>query len=231
MGDAMSHAILPGLAIAYATFGMSVWAMSLFGFIAGLLIALIAGLIKRSDGSHLTALYLMALALGVALMSRSSGGMDLTHILFGQIFSIDEHTWWVLGFSLAISFFVLRVYHHKLMINSIDPLWGKYKGHHLKQDEMILISLLVLNLIAGVQAMGTLMTIGLMMLPAITARLFAKSVPQMIGCALGISYLSITFGILISFYWDFLPGPSMIMVSGLLFWYVYMIKVLKHSLS
>ena len=94
MGDAMSHAILPGAAVGFLLGGLSLSAMSLGGFIAGLAVALAAGLVARStilrEDASLAAFYLVSLALGVLIVSVKGSNIDLLHVLFGTVLALDD---------------------------------------------------------------------------------------------------------------------------------------------
>jgi zinc/manganese transport system permease protein len=94
MGDAMSHAILPGAAIGFLIAGLSLFAMSLGGFIAGITIAVLAGVVSRStvlrEDASLAAFYLMSLALGVLIVSIRGSSVDLLHVLFGTVLALDD---------------------------------------------------------------------------------------------------------------------------------------------
>jgi len=94
MGDAMSHAILPGAAIGFLVAGLSVPAMSLGGFIAGIAVVVLAGIVTRStmlrEDASLAAFYLVSLALGVLIVSVKGSSIDLLHVLFGTVLALDD---------------------------------------------------------------------------------------------------------------------------------------------
>ena len=215
LGDAMSHAILPGVAVAYLWFGMSIWAMSLLGLLAGLCVALLVGVLPQRGDAHLTLLYLVALALGVVLMSQSGNSMDLSHVLFGQILAVDPDVWWIVLVALILTLSTLCMFHRTLLLVTIDPLWARGHGFFPSWYNALLISLFVINLVAGIQVMGTLMMLGLTMLPAIAAMFFARSVASMMIYGVLFAYVGIAGGLLVSFYWDTLPGPSIVLMLGL----------------
>jgi len=94
MGDAMSHAVLPGAAVGYLLAGLSLPAMSLGGFVAGVLVALLAGLATRytdvKEDASFAGFYLLSLALGVLLVSKTGSNVDLMHLLFGSVLAVDD---------------------------------------------------------------------------------------------------------------------------------------------
>ncbi|MDO9125416.1 MAG: metal ABC transporter permease, partial [Parvibaculum sp.] len=94
MGDAMSHAILPGAAIGFLVAGLSIWGMSVGGLVAGLAVVLLAALISRAtalrEDASLAGFYLISLALGVLIVSVRGSNIDLLHVLFGTILSVTD---------------------------------------------------------------------------------------------------------------------------------------------
>src|SRR6201997_1416130 len=118
MGDAMSHAILPGAAIGFLVAGLSVPAMSLGGFIAGIAVVLLAGVVTRStilrEDASLAAFYLVSLALGVLIVSVKGSSIDLLHVLFGTVLALDDH-------ALLLSLVVLAVIYRPLVLECFDP--------------------------------------------------------------------------------------------------------------
>src|SRR6478672_5777215 len=124
MGDAMSHAILPGAAIGYLLAGLSLFAMSLGGFAAGLAVALAAGLIARStvlrEDASLAAFYLVSLALGVLIVSVRGSNIDLLHVLFGTVLALDDQALLLVASISTLSLLVLAVIYRPLVLEC-DP--------------------------------------------------------------------------------------------------------------
>jgi len=125
MGDAMSHAILPGAAIGYLLAGLSLFAMSLGGFAAGLAVALSAGLIARStvlrEDASLAAFYLVSLALGVLIVSVRGSNIDLLHVLFGTVLALDDQALLLVASISTLSLLVLAVIYRPLVLECFDP--------------------------------------------------------------------------------------------------------------
>jgi len=112
MGDAMSHAILPGVAVAFLLSGVNRIAMSIGGLIAGVLVALLSGLVTRvtpaKEDASLAAFYLMSLALGVAIVSSHGTNLDLLEILFGNVRALDAQVLTIVAVNTTVSLFALR---------------------------------------------------------------------------------------------------------------------------
>lgn len=219
VGDALGHAVLPGAAAGYMLTGsLSLPAMSLGGFAAGLAMALLAGLVSRftnlKEDANFAAFYLTSLALGVVLVSAHGSNVDLLHLLFGSVLAVDDAAMMlVLGVS-AVSVLTLAVIYRPLMLESIDPLFLRSVKGMGGLWHVIFLMLVVLNLVAGFQAMGTLMSVGLMMLPAISARLWARSMGSLMGLAVAVAISCSFAGLLFSYYVDIPSGPAIILCLG-----------------
>lgn len=221
VGDALGHAILPGAAAGYMLAGLSLPAMSLGGFIAGLLMALLAGLASRfanvREDASFAAFFLTCLALGVVLVSRGGNSVDLLNLLFGSILSVDKPALTLVAIVSSISMLVLAVIYRPLMLESIDPLFLRAVNGKGTLWHIIFLILVVMNLVAGFQALGTLMSVGLMMLPAISARLWQKSMGGILMIAAIIAVLCGYIGLLLSFFIDLPSGPAIILCCGLVY--------------
>ncbi len=219
IGDALGHAVLPGAAAGYMLTGsLSLPAMSIGGFAAGLTMALLAGLVSRftnlKEDANFAAFYLASLALGVVLVSVHGSNVDLLHLLFGSVLSVDYPALLlVLGVS-AVSVLTLAVIYRPLMLESVDPLFLRAVNGKGGLWHVLFLMLVVLNLVAGFQAMGTLMSVGLMMLPAITARLWARSMGGLISLAVLLALVCSFCGLLFSYYVDIPSGPAIILWLG-----------------
>ena len=226
MGDAMAHAILPGIALGFIFAGLSVPIMSLGGVAAGLCVVLLTGLTARytnlREDASLAAFYLMALALGVLLISTHGTALDLVHLLFGSVLAIDNMALGLMVSVTTITVLTLAVIYRPLVIESFDPNFmravrGKGGFYHI-----LFLTLVVLNLVAGFQALGTLMAVGLMVVPAVAARFWTRHLFAMIAIAVGIAIFSSYIGLVLSYQLNGPSGPAIILVAGL----VYMVSML-----
>jgi zinc/manganese transport system permease protein len=221
VGDALGHAILPGAAVGYILAGLSLPAMSIGGFIAGLLMALLAGLASRfanvREDASFAAFFLTCLALGVVLVSRGGNSVDLLNLLFGSILSVDRAALTLVAVVSSITMLVLAVIYRPLMLESIDPLFLRSVNGKGTLWHIIFLVLVVLNLVSGFQALGTLMSVGLMMLPAISARLWHKTMGGIMTIAAAIAVICGYVGLLLSYYIDLPSGPAIILCCGLVY--------------
>ena len=221
MGDAMSHAVLPGAAIGYLLFGLSLPAMSLGGFIAGLAVALAAGLVARStllrEDASLAGFYLVSLAAGVLIVSVRGSNIDLLHVLFGTVLALDDVALILVASLATVSLIVLAVIYRPLVLECFDPQFLRSASSWSSPTHLIFLVLVVLNLVAGFQALGTLMAVGIMLLPAVTARFWAEDVSGLILVAILFAFAASLFGLLLSFHANVPTGPAIILLCGALY--------------
>ncbi|QIF42436.1 metal ABC transporter permease [Kingella kingae] len=224
IGDALSHAVLPGAAIGYMIAGLSLPAMSLGGFIAGMLMAFFAGLVSRftelKEDANFAAFYLSSLAIGVILVSLNGNSVELLHLLFGSVLAVDLISLQLMGAVASLTIVALAIMFRPLMLESIDPLFLRAVRGRGGLWHIAFLVLVVMNLVAGFQALGTLMSVGLMMLPAISARLWVKSIGRLMLVAAAGALVCGYAGLLLSYHHpaNIPSGPTIILFCGL--WYL-----------
>ena len=224
LGDALSHAVLPGVAIGFMVSGLSLTAMALGGVLAGMLVAALAGAVTRwtalKEDASLAAMYLVALALGVMLIARHGTQLDLLHILFGSALGVDEAGLLLVAGVASVSVVALATMYRALVLETFDPVflnatrrtgWGAWVW---QQGFLMLV---VINLVAGFQTLGTLMAVGLMMLPAVSARLWHATLPAQLVNASAQAACAGCAGLLLSYHFDTPSGPTIIACAGALY--------------
>lgn len=221
MGDATGHALLPGAALGFLIAGPSVAAMSIGSFLAAIGVALGAGIVARStaqrEDASFAAFYLMALALGVMLVSLRGTSVDLMHLLFGTILAVDDSALLLICGVSSLTLAVLALLWRPLIAECVDPGFLRSVGGPGRWLHLAFLMLTVANLVAGFQAMGTLMAVGLMMLPATAARFWAGTVGGLIAVAALIAALSGFAGLLLSYHAQWPSGPAIVLVAGALY--------------
>src|SRR5271156_2203598 len=221
IGDAMAHAILPGAAIGFLVAGLSLFAMAGGGLIAGFLIAIAAGLIARAtplkEDASLAAFFLVALALGVTIVSVKGSNVDLLHFLFGSVLAIDDPTLLLIVSITSVSLVVLALIWRPLVLECVDPGYLRSVSRAGGPAHIAFLALVVLNLVGGFQALGTLLAVGIMMLPAIISRFWARDITGMIAVAVVSAVVSGYAGLLVSYHADLPSGPAIILVAGALY--------------
>lgn len=220
-GDAMAHAILPGAAIAYLLWGLSLIGLTLGGLFAGLTVAGLAGWVARNTHLHedtsLAAFYLISLALGVLVISLKHSNIDLFHVLFGNILALDNTALWLLASIATISLVLMAFLYRPLVIECVDSAFLRRSGKASPIAHYGFLFLLVINLVAGFHALGTLMAIGMMILPAAAARFWAKTLDMILISAILISFFGCLSGLLLSFYFDVPAGPAIVLSLGIVY--------------
>ncbi|WP_192457980.1 metal ABC transporter permease [Musicola keenii] len=222
VGDALSHAVLPGVAIGYLISGMSLVAMGIGGFIAGLAVAMLSGAVSRhtelKEDASFAGFYLGSLALGVTLVSLRGSSVDLLHVLFGSILAIDAPSLYVIGATASFSVLALALIYRGLVIESFDVTFLKILSRPTRTAiHALFLALVVLNLVAGFQLLGTLMAVGVMMLPAACARFWTRRLPTMLAVAVITGGTASLIGLLWSYYADLPAGPAVILTATLFF--------------
>jgi zinc/manganese transport system permease protein len=219
MGDAMSHAILPGAAIGFLIAGLSLFAMSLGGFIAGIVIAILAGVVSRStllrEDASLAAFYLVSLALGVLIVSIKGSSVDLLHVLFGTVLALDDPALILIASIATVSMVTLAIIYRPLVVECFDPQFLRSVSAASSPTHLLFVGLVVLNLVGGFQALGTLMAVGIMLLPAISARFWAQDVSGLILVSVVFAFVASIVGLLTSYYVNVPSGPSIILTAGI----------------
>lgn len=220
-GDVMAHAILPGAAIGYLVGGFSLSALTFGGIIAGFVVALLSGLIARTtilkEDASLATFYLISLALGVLIISIRGDNIDLIHILFGSVLALNDGALLLLCSVTTFTMLSLALLFRLILMESVDPQFLASLSRLGAVAHYSFLALVVLNLVAGFHAMGSLMIIGIMLLPAATARFWARSVGTLILIAFLTSAASSLLGLLASFHFSVPSGPAIILTAGLLY--------------
>jgi zinc/manganese transport system permease protein len=225
-GDAMAHAILPGAALGYLASGLSLGAMTAGGLLAGMAVVLASGLVARStalrEDASLAAFYLLSLAAGVLIISSQGRNVDLLRVLFGSVLALDDATLALLAVIAAITAVALLLLYRPLVLECVDPAFLRTVSRLSPVAHYGFLMLLVLNLVAGFHALGTLLSVGMMILPAAAARLWVRQLPGMLMLAGVLSAIGSTVGLVLSYRYELATGPAIVLSLGV----VYIVSVL-----
>ncbi|MGA8158114.1 MAG: metal ABC transporter permease [Rhodoplanes sp.] len=221
MGDTMAHAILPGAAIGFLLSGLNLFVMTAGGLIAGLAVALSAGAIARltqlKEDAALAAFFLVSLALGVTIVSMRGTNVDLLSFLFGSVLALDNETLLLMATITTISLVVFAVIWRPLVLESVDPGFLRSVSRAGAPAHIAFLTLVVMNLVAGFFALGTILSVGIMIVPAAIGRFWARDISSMILVAIGAGVFSGVAGLVISFHVGTPSGPTIILVAGALY--------------
>ena len=218
IGDTMAHALLPGVAVGFLLAGLSLPAMSLGGLVAGLAVAIASGMVSRAtplkEDASFAAFFLISLALGVLLVSTRGSSVDLMHVLFGSILAVDDAALVLMAGVATATLLALALIFRGLVAECFDPSFLRAAGGRGGLYHLVFLTLVVLNMVSGFQALGTLMAVGLMMLPATAARFWARGVAGLVATAVLIAMVSGYLGLVLSFRFDLPSGPAIVLVAG-----------------
>jgi zinc/manganese transport system permease protein len=221
VGDAMAHAILPGAAIGFLMSGLSLFAMTVGGLVAGFAVALASGLVARGtatkEDASLAAFYLISLALGVAIVSVRGTNIDLLHVLFGNILALDNATLMVIALNSTITLLVLAAIYRPLVVECVDPVFLRTVSRTGGPAHLAFLALVVVNLVSGFHALGTLLAVGLLVLPAGIAQFWSRDLTRIIAIATGVAIISGYGGLVLSFHADLPSGPAVILIAGAIY--------------
>lgn len=223
VGDAMSHAILPGVAIAFLAAGLSVFAMTLGGLVAGLLIALLAGAVSRTtalqEDAALAAFLLVSLAFGVVIVTINGIDVEqLMEFLFGETaakMNVDKLV--VIAVNATASVIALALIYRPLTLDCVDPGFLRSVSRSGGVAHLTFLALLVLNLVSAFHALGTLLGIGIIIIPATVARFWSRDITAMIVLAAATALFSGWAGLLFAFHAGIPSGPAVTLVAGVLY--------------
>jgi len=219
--DVLSHAVMPGAALGFLVAGYSVLALSLGGIMAGVLVALLASAAMRFDSecseAPLAVLYLMSLAAGVLLVSLRGSNIDLMHVLFGTVLAVDTRALVFIALVATVTLLSLAAIWRPLAVEGFDPLFLRAIGAGGTVFRGVFLLLVVLCLVAGFQAFGTLLAVGPVLLPAIAARCWTRALHVQVALAGLFGVLASVAGLLASFHLNLPSGPAIVLAGGVLY--------------
>ncbi|TAH36577.1 MAG: metal ABC transporter permease [Alphaproteobacteria bacterium] len=228
IGDTLSHAVLPGVAIAYVLFGMSIVALIAGAVFTGLLVAIFAGFVTRTtrlkEDSSFASFYLISLSLGVCLISAFGSSNDLLHFLFGDLLAVpNNYLYWLFG--LLVCSGIIMISHFRYFVaESFDPSFmriNKLKGNWYY---FLFLALFVINIVFSYFILGTLLSMGLFILPVIAARLWVRDIIHLIALATIFGIVFSYMGLVVSYHFNLPAGASIVLCLGL----NYAISLLFH---
>ncbi len=218
VGDAMAHAVLPGAAVGFLLSGLNLFAMAAGGLIAGFVVAVAAGLIARTtelkEDASLAAFFIISLALGVTIVSVKGTNIDLLHFLFGTVLALDNQTLLLIALNATVTLFGMALIYRPLVLECVDPGFLRSVSRAGGPAHIAFLALLVINLVSGFHALGTLLAVGIMILPAVTARFWVRDITAMIVVAVGCGAFAGYAGLLLSYHSGVPSGPAIIMFAG-----------------
>ncbi|MDW7798389.1 metal ABC transporter permease [Streptococcus canis] len=217
MGDAISHAVLPGVALSFIL-GINFFIGAIvFGLLASVIITYIKenSVIKGDTAIGIT--FSSFLALGVILIGVANSSTDLFHILFGNILAVQDSDKWI---TIGVSVLVLGViilFFKELLITSFDPILAKSMGMNVNAYHYLLMILLTLVAVTAMQSVGTILIVALLITPAATAYLYANSLKVMLVISSSLGALTSILGLYLGYTFNVAAGSSIVLTSAVIF--------------
>ncbi len=222
LGDALAHAILPGIAIAYLLQGN----LFLGALIAALVVALLICFFSRQgvirEDTAIGIIFAAALSLGVALISTiQTYAVDLTHILFGNVLGVSAADLWFIGGLSMIVLASVRIFYKPLLLISFDPILAATLRWPTELLRNLLLVLLALTIVGSLQTVGVGLVAAMLVTPAATAYLLTRRLPSMMALAAFFGGLSSVIGLYASYYLNIASGAAVVLVATVFFFIVF----------
>lgn len=217
MGDAISHAVLPGIVIAYIV-GLP---LALGAFAAGLLCAIATGFLKDNsrikEDTAMGVVFSGMFGLGLVMFVAVETNVHLTHILFGDVLGISWRDIAETGAIAGATVVALILFGRDLMLFSFDPGHARTVGLKVRLLHYGLLTMLSLTIVGGLQAVGIILAIAFLIAPGAIAFLMTRTFRAMVLVAAGVAVFSAALGIYLSFFIDSAPAPTIVLVMSTLF--------------
>ncbi|MDX2187888.1 MAG: metal ABC transporter permease [Opitutaceae bacterium] len=221
MGDALSHSLLPGIALAFLLFGTNAAALFAGALVAGLLTAAGSAFLSRltriKEDAAFGALYLILFALGIVLASSLGTKIDLLHFLFGNILGVSPTDLAISAASCAATVGAFALFRRSIQLESFDPVFHRASGGAGGLTHLSLLLLVVINLVAALQAMGVVLALGLFLLPAVTAYLWCDRLVPLFATSISLAVAGAVLGMLLSYHLELASGATIVLCHGTLF--------------
>jgi zinc/manganese transport system permease protein len=217
VGDVLSHAVMPGAALGFAIAGYSLLALSAGGVLTGLAVAALSTILTRRGQQHdvnLAVFYLLSLAVGVLVVTARGSNIDLVHVLFGTVLAVGMPTLVLMALLASVNLVVLAAVYRPLVVEALDPDFLQAVSGGGALYRLIFLALVVIDLVAGFQAFGTLLAVGPLLLPAAAARCWTERIGASIALATALGVAAGYVGLLLSYFLNLPSGPAIVLAAG-----------------
>jgi zinc/manganese transport system permease protein len=223
LGDALSHSLLPGIALAWLIFGPSTLALFFGALVAGLLTALGSALLSRltrvKEDAAFGSLFIVFFGAGVAMVSKLPTQLNLSHVLFGDILGVGWAEIQIAAGVSAVTVAAFILFYRSILLETFDPLFHRATGGRGGLIHFGFLALTVLNLVAALQTMGVVLALGLFLLPAVSAYLWCDRFSRMLLLSVTFAVLSSVAGILLSYHASLASGSAIVLCLGVVFFF------------
>lgn len=229
MGDAVSHAVLPGVVIAYVLGAPFALGALVFGFLAVALIGAIRGTSRIKEDAAIGIVFTTLFALGLVLISVTPSNTDLNHIIFGNILGVSEPDLVQIAVLATIAFVILVLKRRDLTLYAFDPMHAHAIGLSPRFLGALLLGLLALTAVVALQVVGVILVVAMLIIPGATAHLLTDRFGRMLVIAPVLSAACSVVGIYLSYWLDAASGGLVVLVQGAAFLLVYLFSP-RHGL-
>ncbi|MDA4893680.1 metal ABC transporter permease [Streptomyces sp. MS2A] len=229
MGDAVSHAVLPGVVIAYVLGAPFALGALVFGFLAVILIGLVRGTSRVKEDAAIGIVFTTLFALGLVLISVTPSQTDLNHIIFGNILGVSTGDLIQIGVLGAIAFLALVLKRRDLTLYAFDPTHAHAIGLSPRLLGALLLGLLALTAVVALQVVGVILVVAMLIIPGTTAYLLTDRFGRMLVIAPVLSVTCSVLGIYLSYWLDTASGGMVVLAQGAVFAVVYLFSP-RHGL-
>ena len=229
MGDAVSHAVLPGVVIAYVVGVPFAIGALVFGLLAVGLIGLIRATSRVKEDAAIGIVFTTLFALGLVLISVTPSQTDLNHIIFGNILGVSSADMVQIGGLALVAFVVLVVKRRDLTLYAFDPVHAHAIGLSTRSLSVLLLGLLALTAVVALQVVGVILVVAMLIIPGATAYLLTDRFGRMLVIAPVLSATLSVVGIYLSYWIDAASGGLVVVVQGVAFALVYVFSP-RHGL-
>ena len=217
MGDAISHAVLPGVTASYM-FGVNyIFGASIFGILAALLIGFITQKSQLKNDTAIGVVFSSFFALGIIMISFAKSSTDLYHILFGNVLAVRDSDILITAVVGVIVLIFVGLFYKELQITSFDPTMAQAYGLNVQFFHYALMFLLTLVAVSSLQTVGTILVIAMLITPAATAYLLTNHLPSMIALASLFGILSSIIGLFFSYSYNLASGATIVLTAAAFF--------------
>ncbi|MBC2023225.1 metal ABC transporter permease [Listeria booriae] len=221
MGDAISHAVLPGVAVSYMLGVNFFFGAAAFGVIAALGIGFVSQNSRIKNDTAIGIVFSSFFALGIIMISLAQSSTDLYHILFGNVLAVRNSDMWITLVIGAVVLLLVGLFYKELLVSSFDPVMAESYGLKVRVLHYFLMTLLTLVTVASLQTVGIILVVAMLITPAATAYLLTNRLSVMLFLAAGFGALSAVIGLYFSYMYNLASGASIVLAATVLFILVF----------
>jgi manganese transport system permease protein len=219
IGDALSHAVLPGAAIAFMLGASDFFVgAAIAGIVTAVLIGWVTNNSRVKEDAAIGVVFTGAFALGIVLITLiQSRSVDLFHMLFGNVLGVDDRHLWITAGITAVVLIVIALLFKELLLHAFDPIMAAATGLPTSRLHYLVMLLLSLTVVASLQTVGLVLVVAMLITPASTAYLLTDRFGRMLGISASIGVLSAILGLYGSYYWNISSGATIVLVATMFF--------------